>query len=125
MQARSAPRNLTRDNHLLYTWDEYNKYKRKGTRGCNDYNTWRAKVLRRDNYKCVKCGFDKDLQVHHINQYIDNIFLRTKVSNGVTLCKQCHGIAHPWNNKPKKYILIKAKPSVGENPICAGSPAHL
>ena len=54
----------------------------------------RKRVLVRDNYQCILCGSDHDLQVHH-TEYRDgkraweypNIVL-------VTLCKECHQNVH-------------------------------
>ena len=49
-------------------------------------------VTERDNFKCVKCGSNKKLNVHHIK------FLsrggNNKVDNLVTLCEQCHIKVH-------------------------------
>ena len=57
------------------------------------YIKWRNNVLNRDNYTCKLCGKTKDetiLNVHHIERYADNEELRTDVSNGITLCYECH-----------------------------------
>ncbi len=57
------------------------------------YIKWRNNVLNRDNYTCKLCGKTKDetiLNVHHIERYTDNEELRTDVSNGITLCYECH-----------------------------------
>ena len=57
------------------------------------YIKWRNSVLNRDNYTCKLCGKTKDetiLNVHHIERYADNEELRTDVSNGITLCYECH-----------------------------------
>jgi len=51
----------------------------------------RIKCLKRDGFKCRKCGADqiaKDLDVHHINP-----FKRSKddsLNNLITLCSSCH-----------------------------------
>ena len=37
---------------------------------------------------CGKRG--GDLQAHHIKRFVDYIELRTDISNGLTLCKECH-----------------------------------
>lgn len=56
------------------------------------YDEFRAKVLRRDNYRCQMPGCSKNtrLQVHHIKRYADAHYLRFDASNGITLCYTCH-----------------------------------
>ena len=44
--------------------------------------------LKRDNYKCIKCGFEIGLEVDHIIELIDGG--DNKLSNLQTLCKKCH-----------------------------------
>lgn len=47
-------------------------------------------VLRRDNYKCKKCGGRRKLQVHHIVRWADSPSLRYDINNCITLCRSCH-----------------------------------
>ena len=69
------------------------------------YKKWRISVLKRDDYTCQNCNHRGGwLEVHHINLFSDilrenriiNIKTATKchqlwdLSNGITLCKQCH-----------------------------------
>ncbi len=73
-----------------------------------DYGAFRRLVLIRDDYKCLCCGNDneKDLQVHHIRSFKDNLELATSVKNGVTLCKDCHKKYHKkygWNGKQETF----------------------
>ena len=59
-----------------------------------EYRMFKRNVLYRDNYKCVCCGKKSPLEVHHLysyNKYKDKIY---EVSNGVTLCKNCHANFH-------------------------------
>lgn len=52
----------------------------------------RKEVLKRDNYKCVFCGYDKKLQCHHIKYRTD---LTTCTEKDIkTLCKRCHKYIH-------------------------------
>ena len=94
---------------FFYTYQQYFQKAKNTKRGSNQYNTWRSKVLRRYDYQCAKCHTRENLHVHHIRQYIDNIFLRTRVSNGIVLCRDCHSTEHPWlpQTAKKKYILRK------------------
>jgi 5-methylcytosine-specific restriction endonuclease McrA len=57
------------------------------------YKEWRRKVLRRDSYKCQMPGCKrrgKRMQVHHIQKWSSASSLRYEVSNGITLCWDCH-----------------------------------
>ena len=55
------------------------------------YKEWREKVLQRDNYVCKMPGCCKQArEVHHIQRYADNVYLRTQVKNGISLCRQHH-----------------------------------
>lgn len=44
--------------------------------------------------RCQSCGTKNDIQAHHIKHWKDNKNERYVVSNGVTLCRQCHLNAH-------------------------------
>jgi 5-methylcytosine-specific restriction endonuclease McrA len=66
---------------------------RKQRRSC-DYRRWRKEVLKRDGYKCQKCGSSVNLDAHHIKLFSECPELRLEVSNGITLCAYCHRIEH-------------------------------
>lgn len=55
------------------------------------YKHWRAAVFERDCYTCQDCkrsgGY---LTAHHIQSFAEYPALRYEVSNGVTLCEECH-----------------------------------
>ena len=60
----------------------------------HDLELWSRAVLKRDNYTC-RCGKKgRGLQAHHIKPFIDFPELRLDVSNGVTLCLDCHEREH-------------------------------
>lgn len=51
---------------------------------------WRRSILRRDRFKCKRCGKRKWLQAHHIKRYANFPSLRYDKANGITLCRYCH-----------------------------------
>lgn len=57
-----------------------------------EYKAWRKAVFDRDSYTCQICGDTKggNLNAHHIKPYKNYPELRYEVSNGITLCEQCH-----------------------------------
>jgi 5-methylcytosine-specific restriction endonuclease McrA len=57
------------------------------------YRNWRKQVLKRDKYKCQMPGCKrkgKRMQTHHIRKWSAASSLRYEVSNGITLCWDCH-----------------------------------
>lgn len=60
------------------------------------YEKWSYLVKERDNFTCQICGDNQggDLVSHHIESYNNNPELRTKLYNGVCLCKECHKDFH-------------------------------
>ena len=74
--------NLTNDERII-------------KRNYPEYKEWSKQVKIRDNFTCVKCGkIGGNLHSHHIEDYSNNIELRTELSNGTTLCKGCHKDFH-------------------------------
>ena len=57
-----------------------------------EYREWRRAVFQRDNYTCVECGDDRgrNLEADHIKPFAFFPDLRFDVSNGRTLCHDCH-----------------------------------
>lgn len=79
------------------------------------FKEWRFNVFKRDNYICQKCKEPTGgkLEAHHIENFITRIDLRIELSNGITLCKNCHNYFHKKygfsnNNKEqlKKFLNI-------------------
>ncbi len=66
-------------------------------RTSTDYIEWRLSVYKRDGFKCVGCGdaTGGNLQAHHILSFADYPEERFNVSNGTTLCRECHKKVHP------------------------------
>src|SRR3990167_3255116 len=55
------------------------------------YKAWRKAVLQRDNFTCLVCGqVGGELNADHIKQFSKFPLLRYEVTNGATLCVDCH-----------------------------------
>ena len=74
----------------------------KRERQTPEYKAWRKAVMERDGYTCVRCGRSRTyLEAHHIRRFKDNPALRTDLSNGETLCYDCHMVErHHRKEKP-------------------------
>lgn len=57
---------------------------------------WVKAVKDRDGWACVECKSTDRLHAHHIKRWQAYPDLRYEVSNGVTLCHECHLRAHGW-----------------------------
>lgn len=58
------------------------------------YQKWIKDVFERDNYTCQCCGArGVALEAHHIYNFSDFPELRTELSNGITLCHNCHSLS--------------------------------
>lgn len=83
-KCHNATRNLTPENGKL--------------RRIKKYKDWRIAVFKRDNYTCQKCGIRSrkglgktvNLNADHIKPFAYFKELRFEVSNGITLCEDCH-----------------------------------
>lgn len=72
-----------------------NKGETKLIRDSAKYGEWRLMVFGRDNFTCQACG-EKGvyLNAHHKLEFAKYPELRFDVSNGITLCKECHSKVH-------------------------------
>jgi hypothetical protein len=74
-------------------------------RTTNVYKAWRKAVYERDGYKCIWCGVmgnGKNLNADHILPFAIYEDLRLEVSNGRTLCIDCHKKTDTWGRPKKK-----------------------
>jgi len=77
-------------NHPLW---KGNSEERKHLMAQIEYKIWRSNVFSRDNWTCQTCGRRGIyLEAHHIKSWQKYPELRFEVSNGVTLCKECHNL---------------------------------
>ena len=84
---------------------------------------WKLAVKKRDNYTCQSCGIKHDelerkkndvtswLHAHHIKSWREFPDLRFEVTNGITLCWQCHLKA-----ENKKISIPDSMPEVIKKP---------
>jgi 5-methylcytosine-specific restriction endonuclease McrA len=69
-------------------------------RTSNKYKLWRTAVFERDNYICKICNrIGGKLNADHIKRFADFPELRLDVSNGRTLCEDCHRQTTTFGNK--------------------------
>ncbi|MBN1185871.1 MAG: HNH endonuclease [Bacteroidales bacterium] len=74
------------------------------------WKTKRQEILKRDNYKCVNCGSEAYLQVHHkqyhfsksLNEYRNPWEYSGKYL--ITLCEKCHKKGHNYYRVPIKMV---------------------
>jgi hypothetical protein len=84
-------------------------------RDYREYIHWRNGVFQRDEYTCQCCGKTQCiLNAHHIEGYARNKKLRTEITNGITLCYECHRefhTIHGWrdNNIAQLNEFLKTK----------------
>lgn len=71
---------------------------REDLRSTPEGRAWRFDVMSRDGFMCCHCGDDRgsNLEAHHRKPWATHPHLRFELSNGVTLCKPCHWLAHAY-----------------------------
>lgn len=75
---------------------EKTQEERENGRNYPEYIEFIKKVLSRDDYTCQCCGKNSngDIKVHHLDGYNWCKEKRTDVTNGVSLCENCHSNFH-------------------------------
>lgn len=76
----------------------------RGDRWSKEYRRWRNAVLRRDNHICIWCGATREtavIQVDHIKSWSKYPELRFEISNGRTLCWDCHKTTDTYGYRKK------------------------
>lgn len=63
-------------------------------RSYKEYKEFVKNVMSRDSYRCVACGKNGVLNVHHKDGYNWCVNRRLDIDNGVTLCKEHHNEFH-------------------------------
>ena len=82
-----------------FSWE----MKSKEIRNSNKYIEWRKNVFERDDYTCQICGkIGGELNAHHKKSFSKYEDLRFTLSNGITLCKECHIELHKQLRKTRR-----------------------
>lgn len=104
----SFPGNIARLQTVRGTKPRTYHLRHRDKHGAAADRDWRTAVFERDNYTCQMCGERGGrLQAHHIKPYKEHPELRHDLSNGQTLCVECHkrtdsfGWSKYWHGKRK------------------------
>lgn len=89
-------------------------------RKSKEFKLWRKLVFTKDDYTCQRCkkqskrGERLSLHPHHILNFAEYLKLRFDISNGITLCENCHkefhkiyGTSHNTHNQLKEFLCQK------------------
>ena len=92
--------------------DKYVKYLES-----DEWKEKRAERLKKDQYRCVLCGAEKNLEVHHV--YCDNLYHEDVSNDLITLCKECHERVHEdkdylTNGIISAYLILQHKDKMHE-----------
>lgn len=68
---------------------------------------WRESVLIRDEYRCVDCGSTENLEADHIKPRKLYPDLKYDVSNGRTLCHDCHVKTETYGGKVHRLASVE------------------
>lgn len=71
------------------------------------YKNWHVQALARDNCKCVVCGTEDGLVVHHRDNSRKTGKLNNDLKNLMTLCRQCHMREHGFGEGVANYDVIR------------------
>ena len=98
----SDPDPVTHGIRIVHWKIHKNESANKNKRLTYDYMVWKKTVKARDGNKCRKCGATEHLEAHHIKPFSKYPELRYEVSNGITLCHNCHAAYHSAERMKRK-----------------------
>lgn len=83
-----------------------------------EYKLWRKEVLKRDRWTCQISGIQRNLRVHHIENWAANKELRLVIENGITLNVGIHKLFHKAygnrKNTKEQFLEFKSRYNSGE-----------
>lgn len=91
---RYKKRKYDRINYIKLTENSKLTEKQRYYRDYLQSNHWketRARALQRANYKCEKCSYTEQLQVHHLNY---NNLWHEHDEDLLVVCRKCHAKIH-------------------------------
>jgi len=95
---------ITGKNH--WNWKGGKSPQNIKIRNSIEYRIWRRSVFERDKFTCQRCGqIGGKLNAHHVKEFAFFPQLRFDISNGKTLCVNCHKKEGTY--KGKKYAATK------------------
>lgn len=106
-------RSSNRKGSKNFNWQDGISKEHHKIRSSREYKRWKIAVYTRDDYTCVKCGAsrkdDPDLVIHadHKKPFAYHPELRFDLSNGQTLCYDCHKETETYAGR-----VIKFKPKL-------------
>ena len=75
---------------------------------------WKNEIKKRDGYVCRRCGFDKNLHVHHILPKDKYPYEQDYPPNGLTLCGNCHSLLKDKEEQTDLRSFLPDDPKIDE-----------
>ena len=76
------------------------------------YKEWRDRVKNRDENACRKCGFEKNLEVHHIKPLKKYPQFDLVLDNGLTVCGNCHSLLKGKEETENLRVFLRNDPNI-------------
>jgi 5-methylcytosine-specific restriction endonuclease McrA len=84
-------KNGFKKGHKPYIFIKENCKEERNKNGNSESKKWRTFIFLRDNFTCQICEqVGGRLEAHHIKSWSKYPSMRYELTNGVTLCKECH-----------------------------------
>ena len=93
-ECRDKYTSLYKRGELSNGWKDGKSLERERARHTKDLRVWKNGVKERDNYTCQHCRSKDELHAHHIIHWTKDESKRFELSNGLTVCIDCHGKIH-------------------------------
>jgi len=93
------------------SWEGGKSTENHRLRASKAWKEWRDAIFTRDNWTCRDCGARSQagacvtLHPHHIKSFAHHPELRFEVSNGITLCEDCHKRHTAWQVLTRRHRI--------------------